>query len=104
MLVRWVAVRARRAWRAAAASMLTVPGAIVMSVADPKRVAATRARAATSPSCWAFHDARYFPQSFSASRFTAAQSGFFILSQSREGPDRYGESFETMPSRPSLQA
>src|SRR6516164_5432562 len=41
-----------------------------------------------------------------ASRFTAGASEFFILSQSGERPERYIESFrfDTMPSRPSLQA
>jgi hypothetical protein len=44
------------------------------------------------------------PQSSSASRFTAAQAGFF-LSQSGERPERYGEPlrFDTMPSRPSCR-
>jgi hypothetical protein len=31
------------------------------------------------------------PQSSSASRFTAGASGFFILSQSGERPERWGE-------------
>src|SRR5262249_13201495 len=46
------------------------------------------------------------PQSSSTSRFTAGASGFFILSQSGERPERYIDSlrFDTMPSRPSLQA
>jgi hypothetical protein len=35
---------------------------------------------------------RDLPQSSSSSRFTAGASGFFILSQSRERPERYGES------------
>jgi hypothetical protein len=45
------------------------------------------------------------PQSSSASRFTDGASGFFILSQSGERPERYGEPsrFDTMPSSPSLQ-
>ena len=40
----------------------------------------------------------------SRSRVTAALSGFFLLSQSRDRPDRYREParFETMPSCPSL--
>jgi len=40
------------------------------------------------------------PQSSSASRFTAGAFGFLLLIQSRERPDRYGESrrFETIPS------
>jgi hypothetical protein len=33
------------------------------------------------------------PQSSSASRRTASQTGFFNLSQSGDRPDRYGESF-----------
>ena len=51
---------------------------------------------------WQFHR----PQSSSASRFTADASGFFILSQSGERPERQAESFrfDTMPSSPSLQA
>src|SRR5262245_58071521 len=46
------------------------------------------------------------PQSSSASRLTASQVGFFDLSQSGERPLRYCESlrFDTMPSRPILQA
>ena len=45
-------------------------------------------------------------QSSSASRLTAAQAGFFILSQCGERPDLYGKSsrLDTMPSRPILQA
>jgi hypothetical protein len=45
-------------------------------------------------------------QSSSASRCTAGAAGFLLLIQSRERPERYGEPrrFETMPSRPSLQA
>src|SRR5262249_1953791 len=52
------------------------------------------------------HLRRSFDQSSSASRFTSGASAFFILSQSGERPERYGESlrFETMPSSPSLQA
>jgi hypothetical protein len=48
----------------------------------------------------------YRPQSSSASRFTADASGFFILSQSGERPERYIESlrFDTIPSSPILQA
>src|SRR5262244_4499496 len=44
--------------------------------------------------------------SSSASRFTAGAAVFFILSQSGERPERYIESFrfDTMPSRPILQA
>jgi hypothetical protein len=34
------------------------------------------------------HRQRSFPQSSSASRFTAAQAGFFILNQSGERPER----------------
>jgi hypothetical protein len=34
---------------------------------------------------------RHLPQSSSASRLTAAQAAFFILSQSGERPERYGE-------------
>src|SRR5215467_5104100 len=51
------------------------------------------------------HRQRSFPHSSSASRFTAG-AVFFILSQSGERPERYIESFrfDTMPSRPSLQA
>jgi hypothetical protein len=39
------------------------------------------------------------PQSSSASRFTAGASEFFILSQSGERPERWGEFFlfDTMP-------
>jgi hypothetical protein len=50
----------------------------------------------------AFHE----PQSSSRSRRTASQAGFFDLSQTFDGPLRYGESslFETMPSRPNRQA
>src|ERR1700730_5450230 len=46
------------------------------------------------------------PHSSSASRFTAGASGFLLLIQSGERPDLYRESFrfETIPSRPSLQA
>jgi hypothetical protein len=45
-------------------------------------------------------------QSSSASRFTAGAFGFLLFIQSSERPERYRESlrFETMPSRPSLQA
>jgi hypothetical protein len=45
------------------------------------------------------------PQSSSVSRRTASHCGFFDLSQTFDGPDRYGESirFETMPSRPNRQ-
>jgi hypothetical protein len=48
----------------------------------------------------------FLPHSSSASRFNADASEFFILSQSGERPERYIESlrFETMPSRPILQA
>jgi len=48
----------------------------------------------------------HLAQSSSASRVTAAQAGFFILSQSGERPERYVESFrfDAMPSSPSLQA
>jgi hypothetical protein len=48
---------------------------------------------------------RHF-RSSSRSRRTASQCGFFDLSRTLDGPDRYGESsrFETMPSRPSRQA
>src|SRR5207249_10615442 len=52
-------------------------------------------------------DARHCPpQSSSASRRTASHAGFLLLSQSGERPERYGESFrfDTMPSRPILQA
>jgi hypothetical protein len=38
------------------------------------------------------HRHRSLPQSSSASRFTAAQAGFFELSQSGERPERYAES------------
>ena len=50
--------------------------------------------------------ATHLVQSSSASRFTAGAARFFILSQSGERPERYIESlrFDTMPSRPSLQA
>src|SRR6516165_4961462 len=46
------------------------------------------------------------PQSSSASRVTAAASGFLNLSQSFVLPDRYCDPsrFDTMPSSPSLQA
>jgi hypothetical protein len=46
------------------------------------------------------------PHSSSANRFTAGASGFLLLTQSGEQPDLYRESFrfETIPSRPSLQA
>jgi hypothetical protein len=46
------------------------------------------------------------PQSSSASRFTAGAFGFLLLIQWRERPEEYGESrrFDTIPSRPSLQA
>ena len=46
------------------------------------------------------------PHSSSSSRFTAGASAFFILSQSGERPERYGEPFrfDTMPSSPSLHA
>jgi hypothetical protein len=51
---------------------------------------------------------RRFPQSSSASRFTAGAAGFFTLIQSEHlpGPGRYFEPtrFDTMPSQPSLQA
>jgi hypothetical protein len=49
---------------------------------------------------------RSLPQSSSFSRFTAAHAGFFDLSQSGERLERQGESFrfDTMPSRPLLQA
>ena len=45
-------------------------------------------------------------QSSSASRRTGSHSGFFDLSQTFDGPLRYGESsrFVTMPSRPKRQA
>jgi len=41
-----------------------------------------------------------FPQSSSASRFTASHAGFLHLSQSAERPERYVEAlcFDTMPS------
>jgi hypothetical protein len=44
--------------------------------------------------------------STSRARIIAGLSGFFALIQSREGPDRYEalSRFDTMPSRPSLQA
>jgi hypothetical protein len=73
-----VAGRARHTGRAAAAGMLAVPGAIIMSLANPIGVKTTDAS----------HDARYFPQTSSASRVTAGAFGFFILSQSGECPDR----------------
>src|SRR5262249_20673711 len=51
---------------------------------------------------------RHFPlpQSSSASRVTAGAFGLFILCQSGERPERYGESFlfDTMPSSPILHA
>src|SRR5262245_7904777 len=52
------------------------------------------------------HRRFFLPHSSSSSRLTAGAAEFFILSQSGERPERYGESFrfETMPSRPSLQA
>ena len=45
-------------------------------------------------------------QSSSASRRTASQAGFLLLSQSGERPERYVENFrfDTMPSSPILQA
>ena len=47
-----------------------------------------------------------WPQFSSASRLTASQSGFFILIQSGDRPERYTErrSLLTMPSSFSLQA
>jgi hypothetical protein len=44
--------------------------------------------------------------SASRARIIAGLSGFFTLSQSRDGPDRYGADsrFDTMPSSPILQA
>ena len=47
---------------------------------------------------------RSFTPILSASRLTASQVGFFIVSQSGERPERYGESFrfDTMLSSPSL--
>jgi hypothetical protein len=47
----------------------------------------------------------YLPQSSSASRFTAAQTGFFILSQSGERRERWIESFlfDTISSHPAPQ-
>ena len=63
------------------------------------------------PALLAIHSAAlapkgYFPQSSSASRFTAGAFGFLILSQSGERPERYVEPsrFDTIPSQPSLQA
>src|SRR5262249_1415959 len=49
---------------------------------------------------------RHRPQSSSSSRRTASQVGFLLLSQSGERPERYVEvlHFDTMPSRPILQA
>jgi hypothetical protein len=49
---------------------------------------------------------RVHAQSSSASRFTADASGFFILGQSGERPERYAESFrfDTISSSPILQA
>src|SRR5262249_10400671 len=46
------------------------------------------------------------PQSSSSSRRTASHAGFLLLSQSGERPERYIDvfRFETMPSRPILQA
>src|SRR5262249_37766202 len=46
------------------------------------------------------------PHSSSASRFTAGASGFFILSQTGERPEREVESlrFDTIPSNPTLPA
>jgi hypothetical protein len=48
----------------------------------------------------------HWPQSSSASRFTAGAFGFLLLIQCGERPERYCESlrFDTMPSRPILQA
>jgi hypothetical protein len=50
--------------------------------------------------------ARHLPPSSSPSRFTAGASGFLNFSQSLERPDRYCDPsrFDTMPSRPILQA
>jgi hypothetical protein len=47
-----------------------------------------------------------WPQSSSASRFTAGARGFLTLSQCGERPERYAEPsrLETMPSQPSLHA
>jgi len=51
---------------------------------------------------WILHHAPpvrfYLPQSSSASRLTAAQAGFFDLSQSAERPLRYGESLSLRSS------
>jgi hypothetical protein len=47
-----------------------------------------------------------FPQSSSASRFTAGASGFLNFSQSGDLPERLRDPsrFDTIPSRPILQA
>jgi hypothetical protein len=52
------------------------------------------------PGDFGFAAAPHLPQSSSASRFTAGAFEFFILSQSGERPERYGEPslFDTMPS------
>src|SRR5215813_1260026 len=56
--------------------------------------------------CRALHRHLPFPQSSSASRFTAGAAGFLNLSQSFDRPLRYVEPRRllTMPSKPSLQA
>jgi len=48
----------------------------------------------------------HFPQRPSRKRTIAGLFGFLTLIQSRDGPDRYGavSRFDTMPSKPSLQA
>src|SRR6516164_10403218 len=73
-------------------------GAVALRTVDHNAVLAARRSHAHLP--------RSFDQSSSASRFTAAASGFFILSQSGERPERYIESFrfDTMPSSPILHA
>src|SRR5262245_35935945 len=49
---------------------------------------------------------RHRPQSSSASRRTASHAGFLLLIQSGERPERYADAlrFDTIPSRPILQA
>src|SRR5262245_53985553 len=54
--------------------------------------------------CAGFHRRFLWPHSSSASRFTAGAFAFFILSQSGDRPERYGESlrFETITFKAEL--